>query len=150
MYSLNCASSNNNSESYSEIYMSASPDNHRGVLIQLHSTPRADVYYTGNPQVSFFAGGTTKKLLHPELYNADITKPFNPRTDDKIDFPKERYCGEIIFKEEGPILKKYGDSRYSNEDSHLVPFKVREDSKKIYNAYCTEDSVNTIVPYDTS
>ncbi len=134
--------------------MSASLTNqieiNRGVLIQLHSKPIADVYYTGNPQVSFFAGGITKKLLHPELYNADITKSFNPRKDDRMDFPKERYCGDIIFKEEEPILNKSGDSRYSNETNHLIPFKVREDSRKTYNAYCPEDIVNIVVPYELS
>ena len=95
-------------------------------MIQLVSYGASGLYLEliGNPEVSFFAGGISKKLLHPELYHAFGT-PFNPRTDDVKDFPKEKYCGSIVFQEDEPILKRYGDSRYSNEEDHLVPFKVR-------------------------
>ncbi len=117
-----------------------------GALIQLVSIP-VNYMFTSNPEVSYFAGGLTKKLLHPELYTTDVTKPFNPRKDDVKEFPKEKYCGEIVFRNTEPILKKYGDSRYSNEENHLVPFQVRAPSHPIPSL---EDIATPVLAYNAS
>ena len=119
-----------------------------GGLVQLVSYGASGLYLFGNPEVSFFAGGTSKKLLHPELHRPFGT-PFHPRTDDVKDFPKENYCGAIVFKEDEPILKRYGDSRYFNEEDHLVPFKVRGDTLKPASVYTPGDAINTVVPYES-
>jgi hypothetical protein len=121
-----------------------------GGLIQLVAYGASGMYLEliGNPQVSFFAGGTSKKLLHPELYTADIRTPFNPRTDDVLNFPKEKYCGPLVYKYDEPILKHYGDSRYSNEKDHLTPFKVRGVYLKDAFSYTPGDVVEEVFPYD--
>ncbi len=118
-----------------------------GGLIQLVSIPVNDMF-TGNPQVSYFAGGIGKKLLHPELYHANVTQAFNPRTDDVKEFPKEKYCGEIVFKYDEPILKRYGDSRYSNETDPFTPFKVRDVCLKDASPSNTGDVVQEVLPYE--
>lgn len=119
-----------------------------GALIQLNPPNCVtDLYMTGNPQISFFTTGMTKKLLHPELYNENILKPFNPRTDDMKKFPKEKYSGEIIYKEDEPILKKYGHSLFSNEENHLIPYHSY--LKYVYcSIYNEGDIINKVVPYE--
>jgi hypothetical protein len=118
-----------------------------GGLIQLVSIPVNDMF-TGNPQVSYFAGGISKKLLHPELYHANLSQAFNPRTEDVKEFPKEKYCGEILFKYEEPILKPYGDSRFSNETDPFTPFKVRGYYLKDASPFNVGDLIEEVLPYE--
>jgi len=61
--------------------------NGKGGLIQLCAWGASDLYLHGNPEISFFEGGITKKLIDPRFHTDDVTKPFKVRQDD-IPIPK--------------------------------------------------------------
>jgi hypothetical protein len=58
-----------------------------GALIQLQAQGGFDIFLFGNPHVSFFDGGLTKKLIDSRFCTNDVTKPFRVRQDD-IPIPK--------------------------------------------------------------